>query len=317
MRVLRKLWCLGTRSFWTSSRDSSGRAEETTSVFKGVRPSGSTRMESPVRDCRCRWPSGPTLNPLHRRVETDFWAVRLACSRPVRTSEHPCGASRHGGRAVERRQAIRPAAGRNPAVPHERAAKPERAWLVDRAAKKELVTTLNGVFKRRQCRGRSSLFGPHGRPDADPAQADEAGGRLREGREEPSRQDRSRRHRRGLHRAPDEGADPDRVLQRSGGRAEGRHRLRQGTREVRDPRRSDGQDRARPRTASRRSLSLPSLDELRAKIVGLIQAPATKIAQVVNAPAAKLARVVQAYASKRRSGVRPFAKSRLVRTNRT
>ena len=30
--------------------------------------------------------------------------------------------------------------------------------------------------------------------------------------------------------------------------------------------------------------ALPSLDELRAKIVGLIQAPATKIAQVVNAP---------------------------------
>jgi len=44
--------------------------------------------------------------------------------------------------------------------------------------------------------------------------------------------------------------------------------------------------------------SLPSLDELRAKIVGLIQAPATKIAQVVNAPAAKVARVVAAYASK-------------------
>jgi large subunit ribosomal protein L10 len=44
--------------------------------------------------------------------------------------------------------------------------------------------------------------------------------------------------------------------------------------------------------------SLPSLDELRAKIVGLIQAPATKIAQVVNAPAAKVARVVQAYAAK-------------------
>ncbi len=44
--------------------------------------------------------------------------------------------------------------------------------------------------------------------------------------------------------------------------------------------------------------ALPSLDELRAKIVGLIQAPATKIAQVVNAPAAKVARVVQAYAKK-------------------
>ena len=44
--------------------------------------------------------------------------------------------------------------------------------------------------------------------------------------------------------------------------------------------------------------SLPSLDELRAKIVGLIQAPATKIAQVINAPATKVARVVQAYADK-------------------
>jgi large subunit ribosomal protein L10 len=48
--------------------------------------------------------------------------------------------------------------------------------------------------------------------------------------------------------------------------------------------------------------ALPSLDELRAKIVGLIQAPATKIAQVVNAPAAKLARVVQAYAAKTGEG---------------
>jgi large subunit ribosomal protein L10 len=44
--------------------------------------------------------------------------------------------------------------------------------------------------------------------------------------------------------------------------------------------------------------ALPSLDELRAKIVGLLVAPATKIARVVNAPASKLARVVQAYAKK-------------------
>jgi large subunit ribosomal protein L10 len=43
---------------------------------------------------------------------------------------------------------------------------------------------------------------------------------------------------------------------------------------------------------------LPSLDELRAKIVGLVQAPATKIAQLVSAPAGKLARVVGAYAAK-------------------
>ncbi|GLS23789.1 50S ribosomal protein L10 [Labrys miyagiensis] len=44
--------------------------------------------------------------------------------------------------------------------------------------------------------------------------------------------------------------------------------------------------------------TLPSLDELRAKLVGLIQAPGTKIAQVVNAPAAKLARVFGAYAKR-------------------
>jgi large subunit ribosomal protein L10 len=44
--------------------------------------------------------------------------------------------------------------------------------------------------------------------------------------------------------------------------------------------------------------TMPSLDELRAKLVGLIQAPATKVAQVVNAPAAKLARVFGAYAKR-------------------
>ena len=42
--------------------------------------------------------------------------------------------------------------------------------------------------------------------------------------------------------------------------------------------------------------TMPSLDELRAKIVGLVQAPATKVAQLVNAPAGKLARVFGAYA---------------------
>jgi len=43
--------------------------------------------------------------------------------------------------------------------------------------------------------------------------------------------------------------------------------------------------------------ALPSLDELRAKIVGLIQAPATKVVQVVQAPAGQLARVFAAYAA--------------------
>lgn len=42
--------------------------------------------------------------------------------------------------------------------------------------------------------------------------------------------------------------------------------------------------------------NLPSLDELRAKLVGVFAAPASNIARLVNAPAAKLARVFVAYA---------------------
>ncbi|MGD9650224.1 MAG: 50S ribosomal protein L10 [Dongiaceae bacterium] len=43
---------------------------------------------------------------------------------------------------------------------------------------------------------------------------------------------------------------------------------------------------------------LPSLNELRAKILGLLQAPATKIAGVLQAPAGQLARVISAYGNK-------------------
>jgi large subunit ribosomal protein L10 len=44
--------------------------------------------------------------------------------------------------------------------------------------------------------------------------------------------------------------------------------------------------------------ALPSLDELRGKIVGLLNAPATKVAGVLQAPAGQLARVVSAQGSK-------------------
>ena len=44
--------------------------------------------------------------------------------------------------------------------------------------------------------------------------------------------------------------------------------------------------------------SLPSLDQIRAQLIGLIQAPATKVAGVLQAPAAQLARVFNAYATK-------------------
>ena len=39
---------------------------------------------------------------------------------------------------------------------------------------------------------------------------------------------------------------------------------------------------------------MPSLDELRGNLVGLVQAPAAKIARVVQAPAGKMARVIKA-----------------------
>ena len=44
--------------------------------------------------------------------------------------------------------------------------------------------------------------------------------------------------------------------------------------------------------------TLPSLNELRAKLVGLLQTPATRVAQVLQAPAGQLARVFGAYAKK-------------------
>lgn len=44
--------------------------------------------------------------------------------------------------------------------------------------------------------------------------------------------------------------------------------------------------------------SLPSLDELRSQLIGLIQAPASKIARILNEPGAQLARVFAAYGNK-------------------
>ena len=50
--------------------------------------------------------------------------------------------------------------------------------------------------------------------------------------------------------------------------------------------------------AVRNLAALPSLDELRARIVGVLNAPAAKLARVLQAPAGQLARVVGAYATK-------------------
>jgi len=48
--------------------------------------------------------------------------------------------------------------------------------------------------------------------------------------------------------------------------------------------------------------TLPSIDELRGKIIGLIQAPATKLAGLLQAPGAQIARVVAAHAASQGEG---------------
>ena len=54
--------------------------------------------------------------------------------------------------------------------------------------------------------------------------------------------------------------------------------------------------------AVRALATLPSLDELRGKIVGLLQAPATKLAGLLQAPAGQLARVLAAHAEVQATG---------------
>ncbi|RCL04127.1 MAG: large subunit ribosomal protein L10 [Candidatus Tokpelaia sp. JSC189] len=51
-------------------------------------------------------------------------------------------------------------------------------------------------------------------------------------------------------------------------------------------------------TAVKSLASMPSLEELYARIVGIISTPATRIAQVITAPASQLARVLNAYSRK-------------------
>jgi large subunit ribosomal protein L10 len=44
--------------------------------------------------------------------------------------------------------------------------------------------------------------------------------------------------------------------------------------------------------------TLPSLDQLRSQLIGLLNAPATRVATVLQAPAAQIARVLSAHAEK-------------------
>jgi large subunit ribosomal protein L10 len=59
-----------------------------------------------------------------------------------------------------------------------------------------------------------------------------------------------------------------------------------------------GQTTVMDENAVKALATLPSLDQIRGQLIGLINAPATKIAGVVQAPAGQLARVFNAYATK-------------------
>src|SRR3981081_2873521 len=84
-----------------------------------------------------------------------FKGRRVGASRPVRTSDTGAASSRFGGRAFERCPALLCPCLRAPARGtgstrrgRNRSGPPNRKELaVDRATKKEFVTTLNGIFK--------------------------------------------------------------------------------------------------------------------------------------------------------------------------
>ena len=197
-----------------------------------------------------------------------------AAACPKRPADRLSSSSCRSGPAPEGclHRAIRTAgATRRPGFRKEVLPPTEESPDVDRAEKKAAIASLNGVFKATNVVVVAHYSGLTVAQMQTLRKQMRAGWRLGEGREKPPRQDRSRRHGRRVHRPPAEGPDADRLLERSGRGAQGRRRLRQGEREVRHPRRSDGQDRPEP-DGVKALASLPSLDELRAKLVGLLVA---------------------------------------------
>ena|SRR5439155_1192900 len=76
--------------------------------------------------------------------------------------------------------------------------------------------------------------------------------------------------------------------------------LKQFTKEFEKPKTKLGRMRQQVLTAADMSAvaDLPTLDALRAQIIGMLQTPATRVAVVLGAPAAQIARVIKAHADK-------------------
>ncbi len=168
---------------------------------------------------------------------------------------------------------------------------------MERAAKKALVTSLHDVLKDT---GVVVVAHNTGMVAAQSAEfrkrVKEAGGSVKVAKNKlvqlALKDTDSRRHFRS-----DEGADHSGLFEGSDCRGQGCP--------SRTPRRTRSSSSSAPRWAAtvldangvKLLADLPSLDELRAKLIGLLNAPATKIARTVKEPGAKLARVIQAKAA--------------------
>ena len=168
---------------------------------------------------------------------------------------------------------------------------------MDRAEKKEAVATLHEVFSKTSVVVVAHYSGLTVAQMQRLRKQMKAGWRARPGRQEPPRPDCSQRHGRRLDRPLLKG--PTLIAHSSDPVAAAKAAVAF----AKDHEKFVLLGGAMGKTALdvegvKALATLPSLDELRAKLLGLITAPATKLAQLANAPAAKLARVVGAYAAK-------------------
>ena len=270
----------------------------------------------PVQDCRCLarfLVETASLNSLHRRVKTGFriplpeggGADLVRTSTP--RSDEPQGrpGERAGFRNVVVPDVLRDecleASGQddrcNPAVLSSRRTANRKELAVERAAKKEAVETLNGVFKTTGVAVVAHYSGlTVAQMQTLRTQMKQAGASVKVSKNR-------------LAKIALEGTDVVSI----GSLLKGPTVIATSSDPIAAPKvaiefaktnekfvilgGAMGTTVLNP-DAVKALASLPSLDELRAKIVGLLVAPATKIAQLSTAPAAKLARVVQAYASK-------------------
>ena len=173
-----------------------------------------------------------------------------------------------------------------------------RRRSVDRSQKEELVTSLQHALVRHRLRRRHPPDRYDGRGGDGAAAADACSRCQLQSDEEPARPPRPRRHEIRAALADVHRTHRDRFFAGPGGRGEGSRRVRQQERKAAHRRGRPRRRGSSTRQGVKALATLPSLDQLRAKLLGLLQTPATRIAAVLQAPGGQLARVLGAYAKK-------------------